>query len=377
MGVHVALRKKPISKGRFSLYLDFYPAIISDKTGRLTRREYLRLHIPVKPRTTFEKVQKDNTLEIAEGIRNKRENELNKPEVYHSFEKERKNREKIGEKDFIEYYRTLCRKRQSSNHDNWAASLLHLENYTGGKLTFSQLTEQFCNGFKDHLMNARRQGSDTITLSQNSAVSYFNKFKAALKQAYRDGFIFDNLSMKVSSIKTLETQRNFLTLEELRKLVNTNCPDPMLKNAALFSALTGLRFSDIQRLTWGDLEYNDGEYFIRFSQKKTKAPEYHPISEQAVKLMGKPEDNTKQVFSGLRYSTATSRDIVKWLGLAGITKDVTFHGFRHTYATLQLSNGTDIYTVSKLLGHKNLKTTQIYAKVMDQAKRDAANKIKL
>lgn len=251
MVVHVALRKRQISKGRLSLYLDFYPAIISDKTGRLTRREYLRLHIPVKPRTTFEKVQKDNTLEIAEGIRTKRENELNKPEVYHSFEKERKNREKIGEKDFMEYYRTLCRKRQTSNHDNWAASLLHLENYTGGKLTFSQLTEQFCNGFKDHLMSARRQGSDTITLSQNSAVSYFNKFKAALKQAYRDGFIFDNLSMKVSSIKTLETQRNFLTLEELRKLVNTNCPDPVLKNAALFSALTGLRFSDIQRLTWG------------------------------------------------------------------------------------------------------------------------------
>jgi site-specific recombinase XerD len=63
--------------------------------------------------------------------------------------------------------------------------------------------------------------------------------------------------------------------------------------------------------------------------------------------------------------------------VAGITKNITFHCFRHTFATLQLSKGTDIYTVSKMLGHRELKTTQIYAKIIDQTKRDAANKIKL
>ena len=62
---------------------------------------------------------------------------------------------------------------------------------------------------------------------------------------------------------------------------------------------------------------------------------------------------------------------------AGITKNITFHCARHTYATLQLTLGTDIYTVSKLLGHKELRTTQIYAKVIDDKKKEAANKIKL
>jgi len=102
-----------------------------------------------------------------------------------------------------------------------------------------------------------------------------------------------------------------------------------------------------------------------------------PISDQAFSLMGKrmqPKDN---VFQGLTYSAYSNKHLAQWIGLAGITKKVTFHSFRHTFATLQLSKGTDIYTVSKMLGHRSLKTTQIYAKVIDEAKREAANKIKL
>lgn len=161
-------------------------------------------------------------------------------------------------------------------------------------------------------------------------------------------------------------------------MVKAECRDQQLNSAALFSALTGLRFSDIQKLTWGEIEpIGKREYILRFTQKKTKGAETLPVSEQAVKLLGKKKDPSGKVFEGLVYSALNNNYLVKWVKSAGIRKDITFHCFRHTYATLQLSSGTDIYTVSKLLGHKDIKTTQIYAKVIDQAKRAAATKITL
>ena len=102
-----------------------------------------------------------------------------------------------------------------------------------------------------------------------------------------------------------------------------------------------------------------------------------PINEQAFSLLGVRREPTDKVFDGLTYSAYENKHLYQWIGAAGIAKDITFHCFRHTFATLQLSMGTNIYTVSKMLGHRDLKTTQIYAKIIDQTKRDAAGKIKL
>ena len=138
------------------------------------------------------------------------------------------------------------------------------------------------------------------------------------------------------------------------------------------------RFSDIKNLVWGELEFIEGNgYFIQFKQQKTKGVEMMPISEQAFSLLGERKESTDNVFPGLSYSAFTNKHLYQWIGAAGISKDITFHCFRHTYATLQLSQGTDIYTVSKMLGHRELKTTQIYAKIIDSTKRNAADKIKL
>lgn len=213
---------------------------------------------------------------------------------------------------------------------------------------------------------------------QNSALSYFNKFKAALKQAYKDGYLRTDLNAKIKPIKQAETQRHFLTIEELNSLVKTDCNNPLLKRAALFSALTGLRFSDIAKLLWSELEYIEGNgYFIQFKQKKTKGVEMMPISDQAFSFLGERKEPADNVFEGLTYSAYSNKHLYQWIGAAGISKDITFHCFRHTFATLQLSNGTDIYTVSKMLGHRELKTTQVYAKVIDKTKREAADRIKL
>ena len=94
-------------------------------------------------------------------------------------------------------------------------------------------------------------------------------------------------------------------------------------------------------------------------------------------MLGEEQEQTERVFKGLKYSAWHNVKLAQWVLRAGITKNITFHCARHTYATLQLTMGTDIYTVSKLLGHRELKTTQIYAKVIDNKKKEAANKIQL
>ena len=381
--VKVTLREKKISQGRKSLYLDFYPAITNPETGEPTRREFLGLYILEKPKTPFDKQHINETLKIGESIRQKRENFLNKPEIYSQYEKEQLRLKELGEQCFIEYFTKLANKRKASNHDNWVSALNYLDTFTNGNLKFADLNQKFLEDFKEYLLTTKSNRSNKTTLSQNSAVSYFNKVKAALKQAYKDGVLQYDLNAKVKSIKVVETRREYLTIDELNKLVKKDCNNPLMKRAALFSALTGLRFSDIQKMVWGELEWvKDQGYFLNFNQKKTKGVEVLPISEQAYLFTEGPENpkdmpQDKPVFKGLKYSAYHNKHLFQWIGAAGITKDIRFHCFRHTFATLQLSKGTDIYTVSKMLGHKDLKTTQIYVKIVDEAKRTAMSRIKL
>lgn len=383
MGITVKLREKKISNGRKSLYLDFYPEIPHPKTGKPTRREFLGYYIYENPKTPFDKQHNKETRLIAENIRQKRDNYLNKPEIYNEHERQLLKSKELSNESFIEYFTRLANKRKANNHDNWVSALKHLKAFSNDNLKFKDLNESLLERLKEYLLEAKSNRSNNTTISQNTAVSYFNKVKAALKQAFKEGYLKTDLNSKVKPIKAAETRREYLTLEELNKLVKTPCNEDLLKRAALFSALTGLRFSDIQKLKWSELELIENQgYFLNFSQKKTKGVEVLPISEQAYSFTQgseNPKDmpQDKNVFEGLKYSAYHNKHLFQWIGAAGITKNITFHSFRHTFATLQLFNGTDIYTVSKMLGHKDLKTTQIYAKIVDEAKRNAADKIKL
>jgi integrase len=399
MAIKVKLRKKVITGDRHTLYLDFYPEVIHPKTGKPTRREFLGMYLfapikIIKHKTIGGKIKEtyifsdnlvqnesckkhnDDTMQIAEQIRQQRENSFNKPEIYSGFEKELLKIKERGEQNFVTYFKQLTDNRKFSTHENWISTSKYLENYSGGFVRFADLNETYCNGFKEYLLTTKSNKSSKVSLSQNSAQSYFNKFKAALRQAYKDGFLQFDINTRIDPIKQADTQRNFLNLEELNSLARTHCTNPVLKRAALFSSLTGLRFSDIQKLIWNEVEFAKGQgHTIRFKQRKTKGEETLPISEQAFNLMGEMREPSETVFAGLEYADTQKTDLGQWLGAAGITKKITFHCFRHTYATLQLNNGTDIYTVSKMLGHRELKTTQIYAKIVDKTKRDATEKI--
>lgn len=141
--------------------------------------------------------------------------------------------------------------------------------------------------------------------------------------------------------------------------------------------MTGLRHCDIQELKWGQIVRHNNSWRINFEQEKTNGVEYMPISDQAYEMCGDRRDPDRLVFEGLMDPSWINRPVKKWIEAAGINKHITFHCFRHSYATLQLTNGTDIFTVSKMLGHTNVKTTQIYAKVVDAKKEKAAKAIKI
>jgi integrase len=251
----------------------------------------------------------------------------------------------------------------------------HFIKYAGKDLKFSDITETFCNGFKDYLESAKMIRSKEREISRTSSANYWILFKVTIRAAYKAGHFTTYLNDKLGSMPKEETRRNYLTMDELNTLAATPCPIPLLKRAALFSALTGLRFSDIEKLNWNELETIGDNHVLNFTQQKTGGVETLPISQQAVDLLG--ERSQVKPFDGLFYGSWTNRNIKKWITAAGISKNITFHCLRHTFASLQLSAGTDIYTVSKLLGHKAVATTQIYAHLMDEKKRDAVNKITL
>ena len=217
-----------------------------------------------------------------------------------------------------------------------------------------------------------------MRISESSAYSYYNKLRACVREATALGHINQNPFDLVKGISQPDTYREFLTKEELIRLVNTATPTEAMKNSTLFSALTGMRMGDIMDLTWERIQHSDTMgYFVRFSMNKTKSEETLPISDEAMTLLGEPSKVLEdRVFPDYNFRLHYS-ELQRWLQKAGILKKITFHNFRHTFATLQLAEGTDIYTVSKLLGHKNIHTTQIYGKVMDKTKTEAMNRIHL
>ena len=350
-----------------SLYLTY-----NLKQGDKIRYEWLNLHVFENPKTNLEKDHNKETFQLAESIRAKRL--LDMQTSAHGFISNVK-----GKLSFLDYFKTLVDKKfdeSNGNHGNWLSTYHHLQSYfNGNDYSMDQIDEALLEGFKEYLSkNSRKKGKGK--LHQNSGVSYFNKVRAALREAYQRKMIRENPMLRVKAITTLETPRQYLTLEELKSLFATPCANELLKRAFLFSSLTGLRWSDVKGLTWNKIKHSDIDgWSIQFTQQKTKGVEVLPVSEQPIKLLGERTTSEEPIFKNLLYHTFMNKQLQNWVHAAGIEKKITFHCARHSFATLQLSLDTDIYTVSKLLGHRNLKTTQIYAKVIDKKKIDAAARI--
>ena len=318
----------------------------------------------------------------ADKVRGLRQREYDNASLYTDNETDIAMQNERSQCNFIEYFKQVANKRHQNSSEsiivNWNRVYELIKIFAGGdSLLFSQIDLKLIENFKLFMLNAPQGGNKSGQVSQNTAATYFSIFKAGLKQAFVDGYLTIDLAAKVKGIPDQESRREHLTMDELNTLAATDCDNPIIKRAALFSSLTGIRHVDIQKMKWREIVKEGDHYRVNFTQQKTKGVEYTPISEQAYQLCGERLDDNRLVFEGLPDPSWISKPLERWIKAAGITKHITFHCFRHTFATLQLANGTDIYTVSKMLGHTNVRTTQIYTKVVDEKKESAADAIKI
>lgn len=369
MRVHLRQRQQT-KKGKISLYLEIYKGTTSTGEGKTKpqrKYEYLDLYLFTNPQNTRERQTNKDNLELAKSIKAQRELEIKN--MQYGFE----SHIKAGG-NFIEYYSDEMNKRIKSkgNHYNWHGMFKHIINFTGGQISFENIDEAFCRELLNYLQyNVKTQNGKPLNTS--SIHSYFAKFKACMGQAVRDKIIHTNPCLNVKNIGMVQTKREYLTESELMTIAKTYCKNEILKKAFLFSCLTGLRWSDIHKLKWSEVQRTDTGTRIVFHQQKTKGLQYLDITGQACKYMGHKGQPNEFVFWGINYNNPINNNLRKWMLDAGITKKITFHCARHTFAVLLLSKGVDIYTVSKLLGHTDIKTTQIYASITDAKKRDAMN----
>ncbi len=353
MGVN--LRTEKLSNGRKSIYLDVY----IDKDNNYQKRLGLYLH-PEK--SNLDKARNKEVWKMAELIRNEHESDILNNRLGRQDPKKKYN------SSFLNYFDEIVQQRFETgvNYETWYSVQKHLIKFSKSELKFEDITESWLENMKAYLVSR---------LAQNSAHTYFNKIKRAVHSAFRDRLIESDPAMHVKSPKMVNPIREFLTEEELKRLGVQECRYPILKKAFFFSVLTGLRWSDIQNLMWKDVRDLSDRTELVFTQQKTKETEVLPINREARELIGERRDENDRVFLGLKYSAHHNIALSKWMLKANITKHITFHCARHTHATLLINKGVELYTVSKLLGHKEIRTTQIYAKLVNDTKITAVDKL--
>ena len=340
-GKQIKLRAQKNNEQKFHLYLDYH-------FNYKRERQFLKLYVTDK-RTA------DNEIKIREAslLRDRKEIQLYGISEIQEF---KLNKEKY-KVDFIDYFEFLVIHRKKSDK-SWHHALKHLKKITEYKpITFAQITQKFSENFKIYLEE---------NLAPNTAHTYFSKFKTSLNHAIQDGILDKANPAQFLTIKQQKTIREFLEQEDINRLIKTPCMDEQTRRAFLFACFTGLRISDMKKLSWDEIKNG----FLHFRQKKTNDPLRIKLHKAALKILELQNNGKKDdlVFKLIPSENKINKHIKRWVEDAGINKNVTFHTARHTFATLLLNNGVDVFTVKEYLGHQDVKITQIYTKLIDKEK---------
>lgn len=349
----VALREKPMKNGGSSLYLDY--TLYGTRT-----REFLKLYI-VPENTKLDKLRNQETWKAARALCAKKVLALQQGMTGISPAKQdRLLTDYLDER--VEYYR-------DHNKRGYSFIVLSVKRKVEAwrkHLTLRSTTREDILSFIDFIKDGL-----TPTTQRSYYTCLKSQYMAALRQRLITSNPFDTID-PAEKPKAVEVERQYLTIEELRKVAQTPIQNKVVRQMFLFACFSGLRISDVLSLRWEQIIEDKRGARIEKRQKKTKNMVYLPLPAEAMKYL--PE-RKKEGLVWPRTPNRTTIDvgIARWINRAGIKKHITFHCARHTYATLLLTNDVDLYTVSKLLGHKNISVTQIYAKVIDKKKEEAVN----
>lgn len=377
----VKLRYKALKDGNQSIYLDCYVNGI---------REYKFLSLYLRPETSREnKLWNREQLRLANAIKAQYIIDIQNGE--YGF----KDRNRSRKLNFITYCEEMAAEYDANGQNSCAvlmrSAIKRMTDYKGKNITFNHIDKDFLIGFIEYLNSdirnfdkaAKDKNRKPKPLSNVYKEALFARIMVALNKAERDGIILKNpgkdIDRKLKPHSEHKT-RCYLTLEEIQRIIETEYkPDNDIKPAFLFCCFSGLRYSDVSKLTWKEVTVSqDGYTQIETTMQKTGKSITIPLSDNAMKWLPEREGSLPEsrIFYKLpdqvNNADVRLRTLIK---KAGISKHVTFHVARHSFATLTLTYGADLYTVSKLLGHANIRTTQVYAKIVDESKRKAVNLI--
>ena len=377
----VKLRYKALKDGNQSIYLDCYVNGI---------REYKFLSLYLRPENSREnKLWNREQLRLANAIKAQYIIDIQNGE--YGF----KDRNRSRKLNFITYCEEMAAEYDANGQNSCAvlmrSAIKRMTDYKGKNITFNHIDKDFLIGFIEYLNSDIRdfdkadkdKNRKPKPLSNVYKEALFARIMVALNKAERDGIILKNPGKDIDrKLKPHSEQKTrcYLTLEEIQKIIETEYkPDNDIKPAFLFCCFSGLRYSDVSKLTWKEITVSqDGYAQIETTMQKTGKSITIPLSDNALKWLPEREGNLPEsrIFYKLpdqvNNADVRLRTLIK---KAGISKHVTFHVARHSFATLTLTYGADLYTVSKLLGHANIRTTQVYAKIVDESKRKAVNLI--
>ena len=366
----ITLREKTLKDGRKSLYLDYY--IPNCGRNRSHKYEFLRLYL-VPEVDAEDKKKNAATLRAAKAVQMKRSLER-----INGVAGIADNTTRVL---FLDYIRAYINARASVLSEGTTTVYHQLEiliKEYNDKLTLKQLT-------KEQLLNlltfiSKKKTKAGTPIKRNTAHLYFAMLSCVIKRAYADKLINSNpleqLTAEDKRIVGVEkTDRDYLLASELQMLKPVTVRSKYAKvvqQAFLYACYTGLRVSDLRRLQWKHIK-NDGiQEAIDIKQQKTVRKVHIPLSKTALQYLP-PRGADEDYIFVLPTQVQINRIIRLWCKAAGIEKNITFHCSRHTFATLLLTAGADLYTTSKLLGHTNITTTQVYADIINAKKAEAVN----
>ena len=379
----VKIRTKKLANGNESIFLDF--AVNGKRI-----KEYLKLYL-VPAKTQADKIANANTLQAALAIKAQRTNDIIMGKA--GLE----NTNSLGRIPLLDWIAEFA---QMPHGDGKSKGYLmectclakHLQQMgVTRRLELCQVDANFFRKFSHylqydaHILSRGRPCKDGTPgkrtnrkLGLQTAHSYFSRLNEAMLCAVRKGLINKNPGDsldKREKVPKPEPHRDYLTLEELQKLMNTPGATENVNRAFLFGCLCGLRISDIKALKWENIHQGEQGKYAEIKVIKTRKNLIVPLNDDALMLpTTNPKDKTAPLFE-LPSHGRIGQIMKRWAQNSGINKHITFHTSRHTFATLQLTMGTDLYTICKMLGHSNIQTTQIYAEIIGKKKSEAANRL--
>jgi len=361
--LHISIRQKPIANGKEkSLYLDFNREVWNEIKQDSSRYHFLELFVYTKPKHPLEKEHNQFVLEQAE----LKKFEIYKQIVSGDYGTRSDAYDKARNIDFVEFFWNQTQKRTNNTRKGWENAFKKFNTFCEGECLIRDLTANFLLDYKDFLAD--------LKLAKNTKRTYFSVALTAINEAYKRDLLKEDLSRKVKNFSAQVARRPFLTEKEIQVLRRNPFTDsPVLTRAAFFAILTSLRWDDLRHLAYEDLQHSDElGWFIDFKIRKADRPDILYINDEAFALCEYKEKKKGRIFS-MRYREKDK--VIEWFKRADIDKGKGgFHIFRHTFAMRALNSGETISAVRELMGHKNTKTTEIYARLLGKTKRDAANR---